>query len=300
MQLRQLRYLIAVAEHGNFTRAAEALHVSQPALSQQIMQIEERLGATLLDRSGRTVTVTDAGHAYIAHARRALHELESGRRAIHDVRDLTRGLVRLAMTPTFTAYLVGPLVAAFHARYPGISVKIREMSLDTIAAAVAADEVDLGIAFRLDRAAEIECLPLFLEKMSVVVASSHPWAKRRSISPEALAHMELVLLDADFATRAHIDNYLRKQQLAPKVGIEANTIAALLEIVRRSELATILPEAICAQAAHLRNVALRPPPPPRTVMLLQRKESYQSAAARAFGELVRQGAGQWGEPVSPD
>ena len=91
MELRTLRYLIAVAEHGNFTRAAEALHVSQPALSQQILQMENRLGVVLLDRSGRTVTVTDAGQAYMVHARRALSELELGRRAIHDVRDLSRG-----------------------------------------------------------------------------------------------------------------------------------------------------------------------------------------------------------------
>jgi LysR family cyn operon transcriptional activator len=300
MQLRQLRYLIAVAEHGNFTRAAEALHVSQPALSQQIMQIEERLGVTLLDRSGRTVTVTDAGQAYIAHVRRALYELESGRRAIHDVRDLSRGLVRLAMTPTFTAYLVGPLVAAFHTRYPGVKVTIREMSLDTIAAAVAADEVDLGIAFRLARAAEIECLPLFVERLSVVVAGSHPWAKRRSIGAQAVAEMELALLSTDFATRTHIDHYLQKHQLAPKVAIEANTISALLEIVRRSELATILPEAICAQVADLRNLALRPAPLARTVMLLRRKESYQGAAGRAFAELVTQAAAQWGEAPGPD
>lgn len=300
MQLRQLRYLIAVAEHGNFTRAAEALHVSQPALSQQIMQIEHRLGATLLDRSGRTVTVTDAGQAYIAHARRALRELESAKRAIHDVRDLSRGQVRLAMTPTFTAYLVGPLVTAFHTRYPGIQVTIREMSLDTIAAAVAADEVDLGIAFRLNRAADIEYLPMFVERLSIVVASSHAWAKRRHIDMHALAEMELALLSTDFATRTHIDQHLQKHQLVPKVAIEADTISALLEIVRRSELATILPDAIGAQAHDLRNLALQPAPPPRTVVLLRRKESYLSAAGHAFVEMVTQSEAQWGGPPGPD
>lgn len=123
MQLRHIRYLLAVAEHGNFTRAAEALHVSQPTLSQQIIQLEETLGVALLDRSGCTVKVTDAGSAYIEHAGRALRELESGRRAIHDVQDLTRGELRLATTPTFTAYMVGPLLAAFNTRYPGIVVR---------------------------------------------------------------------------------------------------------------------------------------------------------------------------------
>ncbi|HAG59332.1 MAG TPA: transcriptional regulator CynR, partial [Arthrobacter bacterium] len=87
--LRHIRYLTAVAEHQNFTRAAEALHVSQPTLSQQIKQLENSLHVQLLDRSGRTVRLTDAGETYLRYARRALRELDAGTRAIHDVQDLT-------------------------------------------------------------------------------------------------------------------------------------------------------------------------------------------------------------------
>jgi LysR family transcriptional regulator, cyn operon transcriptional activator len=83
MLLRHIRYFLAVAEHKNFTRAAEALHVSQPTLSQQIRQLEDTLRAPLLDRSGRTIALTDAGVAYLGYARRALQDLEAGRRAIH-------------------------------------------------------------------------------------------------------------------------------------------------------------------------------------------------------------------------
>ncbi|TQK10554.1 transcriptional regulator CynR [Herbaspirillum sp. SJZ107] len=293
MELRALKYLIAVAEHGNFTRAAEALHVSQPALSQQILQMEDRLDAVLLDRSGRTVKVTEAGQAYIAHARRALFELESGRRAIHDVGDLSRGAVRLAMTPTFTAYLIGPLVAAFHARFPAIKVNVLEMSMDTIAAAIEADEVDLGIAFELARCADIESLPLFTESLRVVVADHHPWAGRDVLDVRSLAEGELALLSRNFVTRVHIDNYLQASQVAPKVAVEVNTISALVEIVRHSNLLTILPEAIAGQAPGLRNLSLASPPPPRTVMLLRRKSAYQSAATRALEDIVRREAVRW-------
>jgi LysR family cyn operon transcriptional activator len=299
MQLRQFQYLLAVAEHGNFTRAAEALHVSQPALSQQILQIEERLGVALLDRSGRSVTVTDAGQAYIAHVKRALYELESGRRAIDDVRDLSRGLLRLAMTPTFTAYIAGTLVADFHARYPGVRVEIREMSMDTIAAAVAADDVDLGIAFRLTRAPEVECVPMFMEKLCVVVSDKHPWAERNAIDVQDIAQMKLALLSASFATRSHIDRYLQHHQLAPEVAIDANTITAVLEVVKHSNLASILPDAICDQVRGLRNLALRPAPPSRTVMLLRRKESYLCTAGRAFAGLFAECAAKWGEIPGP-
>ena len=108
MLLRHIRYFLAVAEHRNFTRAAEALHVSQPTLSQQIRQLEDTLRVQLLDRSGRTIQLTDAGTAYVRYAQRALQDLEAGKRAIHDVQELSRGSLRLAMTPTFTAYLIGP------------------------------------------------------------------------------------------------------------------------------------------------------------------------------------------------
>lgn len=105
---RHLNYFIAVAEHGGFTRAAAILHVSQPALSQQIRQLEETLGVRLFDRSGRNTCLTDAGKVWLIYARRALRELAEGQRALHDVDDLQRGTLRVAMMPTFTHYFIGP------------------------------------------------------------------------------------------------------------------------------------------------------------------------------------------------
>nr|WP_198982710.1 transcriptional regulator CynR [Herbaspirillum sp. ASV7] len=289
MQLRHIRYLLAVAEHGNFTRAAEALHVSQPTLSQQIIQLEESLGVVLLDRSGRAVKTTDAGRVYIEHARKALLELDVGRRAILDVQELERGELRLATTPTFTAYLVGPLLAAFQTQYPGITVRLKEMSLDTISAAVAADEVDLGIAFRVSRPGEeIECETLLKERLSVVVGQHHDFFKRKGgITPQMLASERLCLLSPDFATRDHVDDYMRAHKISPAIAIEANTIGALIEVVRRSNLVTILPEAIGEQHSDLRNIAISPAPKPRSAALLRRRDAYQSAAALAFARLCR-------------
>ena len=99
-----------MAKHRSFTRAATALYVSQPALSQQIKQLEETLGTPLFDRSGRNVELTDAGEVYALYAQRALQDLEEGKRAIHDVQNLSRGALRIAITPTFTTYLIGPLI----------------------------------------------------------------------------------------------------------------------------------------------------------------------------------------------
>ncbi|RFP24437.1 transcriptional regulator CynR [Duganella sp. BJB488] len=287
MQLRHIRYLLAVVEHQNFTRAAEVLHVSQPTLSQQIRQLEDTLGAQLLDRSGRTVRPTDAGTAYIEYARRALRELQAGQRAIHDVRDLSRGALRLAMTPTFTAYLVGPAIERFNARYPGIAINIREMALDAIESALAEDEVDLAIAFSAVRSAELDCRALFVEQLSVVVGAGHPFAARADgIAPADLAAAPLALLTADFATRVHVDAYFQAQGMRPRIAVEANTISGIVEIVRRGSIATILPDAIAREHEGLRAIALTPAFAHRGVALLSRKGAYQSAAANAFAELL--------------
>jgi LysR family cyn operon transcriptional activator len=291
MLLRHIRYLQAVAEHQNFTRAAEALHVSQPTLSQQIRQLEDLLQVQLLDRSGRTVRVTDAGEAYLRHARRALQDLDAGRRAIHDVRDLSRGALRLAVTPTFTAYLVGPLLARFNELHPGIDVSFEETTQDRIEAALADDRLDIGIAFDEMRAPELDSAALFVETLSLVVGPAHRCATQTAALPAGeVAAESFVLLNGDFATRRYIDLYYRQQGIVPRVAIEVNSISAVVEIVRRGQLVTVLPDAIAREHEGLYPLALTPALPRRTAALLWRSGAYRSAACDAFAEL----AIEWG------
>jgi LysR family cyn operon transcriptional activator len=288
MLLRHIRYLLAVAEHRNFTRAAEALHVSQPTLSLQIRQLEDLLQVQLLDRSGRTVTPTDAGEVYLQYARNALRELEAGRRAIHDVQDLSRGSLRIAMTPTFSTYLIGPLIETFSARYPGIVLNIQEMTQDRMEPALMEDRFDLGIAFSKVRSPEIDCRPLFVEKLSVMAGASHPSLKQGlPMTKSELQAESLVLLTTDFATRQYVDLFFQAQGLTPHISIEANTISAIVEIVRRGRLLTVLPVRIADEHGGLRPIMLKPAIPNRTAALLRRRGSYESAAARMFIRLFR-------------
>ncbi|MEZ0363853.1 transcriptional regulator CynR [Mycobacterium sp. pUA109] len=293
MELRHIRYLLAVADHGNFTRAAQALHISQPTLSQQVKQLERAMGVELLDRSGRTVRLTEAGAAYAQHARLALRDLDAAERAVHDVQDLSRGHLRVAMTPTFTAYLIGPLVHRFRAAYPGITLAIRETTQDSIEADLLADRLDLGIAFAGQHATSIESTVLFTETLSLVVGAEHPLAAApRPLPVRRLGREPLGLLSRDFATRLHIDAYFADRGVAPDIAIEANSISALLDFVRRGSLATVLPDAITREHADLQPVPLAPPLPTRTVELLRRGSAYHSAAARAFAEVVHADAGE--------
>uniref|UniRef100_UPI000A38A7F6 transcriptional regulator CynR n=1 Tax=Streptomyces carpinensis TaxID=66369 RepID=UPI000A38A7F6 len=177
-ELRHLRYLLAVAEHGNFTRAAEDLRISQPTLSQQVRQLERTVGVQLLDRTGRGVRLTDAGETYARYVRRALRDLAAAQRAVQDVQDLSRGHLRLAVTPTFTAYLVGPLTAELYRRHPGVTLDVREMTQDRIESALLADELDLGIAFAGDHLPGLTVTALFTETLSLVTGDHRPGAGR--------------------------------------------------------------------------------------------------------------------------
>ncbi|MCJ2370909.1 transcriptional regulator CynR [Pseudomonas sp. RGM 3321] len=283
--LRHIRYLLAVADHGNFTRAAEALHVSQPALSQQIRQLESSLGVQLFDRTRRSVVPTDAGRVYLDHARRCLLELEAGKRALNDVSDLSRGQLRLGVTPTFSEYLIAPLIDRFSALYPGVAIILTELPLEQITEALISDALDLAIGFAGSHAVEIDSQPLFDEQLCLVMAKSAP-EKQAALTLEDLQTLRFALLAPGFATRRLLDAWCQMQNFKPTVGLEANSIAILLKVVAQGRMATILPDAIVHEQPGLREVQTIPALPGRTVALLRRKNGYQSAAAKAFAKLV--------------
>lgn len=297
---RSLRYLIAVAEHHNFTRAAEALHVSQPTLSQQIKHLEEELDAQLLDRSGRTVRLTGAGEVYVSYARRALGELDAGKRAIHELQDLSRGSLRLGMTP-ITDYLAAPLLDSFTTRYPGISLSTLEMPQVDIETAILEDNIDLGIAFTNHlssdgRTEDIESLVLFVEPLNLGVGSDHPLSgKQAPMNKEELEKLPLVLLNSNFALRRHVDLYCLEHGVTPTIAMESNSLSVIVEMVRFGRLATILPDTIACAQRGIHTVMLLPELPHHTITLIGRKNAHKSPACQAFTML----ANEWGMTTCP-
>lgn len=288
---RSLRYLMAVAEHQSFTRAAEVLYVSQPTLSQQIKQLEDLLDVQLLDRTGRTVRLTAAGKVYLHHARRALSELDVAKRAIHELQDLSRGTLRLGMTP-ITDYLATPLLDQFNARYPSITVSTLEMPQNDIVASLAEDRVDIGIAFSgtlstEDSSDEVDSHLLFVETLSLAVGDDHPLAGQKGpLSKHALEQEPLVLFNTDYALRRHIDSYCLEHGITPPVAMDATSLSVIIEIVRLGRLATILPDTIACSQHGLHSIPLLPELPRHTISLICRKGAYKSPACQAFGELA--------------
>jgi LysR family cyn operon transcriptional activator len=200
---------------------------------------------------------------------------------------LSRGSLRLAMTPTFTAYLIGPLLEKYNRRYPNITLNILEMPQDRMEALLNEDALDVGIAFNDTHSPDIETQVLFVEALAMVVGKSHPYAKKRAaLTLRDFESETLVLLNEEFATRHYIDRYCRQHGVVPRVAMEVNSISAVIEIVHRSTLATLLPAAIAREHSELCLVDLEPALPHRTAALLLRKGAYRNAAARAFIALA--------------
>lgn len=280
MLLRHIRYLKAVVDHGSFTRAAQALHVSQPALSQQIRELELGLGARLLDRSGRQVRPTDLGVAYLRHVDRALKELDEATRAVRDVEDLSTGSLRLGITPSIAAYLIAPLLRHFRSTYPEIGLVVRVSAQEEIEPALRNDELDLGIGFGDLPAEDIETIPLHDERLALIVSATWQGTRGNAFPAAELASTPLALLDGSFSTRRLVDQYFQNSGLRSSVAVEVNSITALMEIVRQTDLATILPANVAG--AGLATIGLPPEFAPRRAALLRRRNAYHSAAARAF------------------
>jgi LysR family cyn operon transcriptional activator len=278
--LRHVRYLKAVVEHGSFTRAAQTLHVSQPALSQQIKELEERVGAQLLDRSGRKIRPTDLGAIYLQHAGRALAELDEAARAVRDVEDLSTGTLRLGVTPSVAAYLIGPVLQRFRASYPGITLTVRASPQELIEPALRDDQLDLGIGFGDLPAPDIEVIPLHTERPTLIVGEKRNAARKQNIKAKELAHMPLAILDRSFSTRRLVDEYFRSKNLQPTIAVEANSIEVLIEIVRHTDLATILPANVAGPG--FAAIKLQPEMETREAALLRRRGAYCSTATRAF------------------
>ena len=284
---RSLQYLVAIGEHGSFTRAAEALNVSQPTLSQQIKQLEDLLQAQLVDRSGRNVRLTDAGEVYMRHVHRALGEIRAGTRAIHDVQNLTRGTLRLGWTPV-TDCLTRSLLSRLHRKYPRITLTALELPQNDIEAAVADSHIDVGIAFSTPTSIErssgnIATLTLFEDTLCLAVGARHPLANdQSSVELETFAEVPLALLKTDFALRRRVDKYLRDHGISPRIAIESNSLSVIVEMVRLGDLATILPRTLVATCQGFHALTMKPALPKHQVSLIWHKGGYVSAACGAF------------------
>ncbi|GGY57590.1 LysR family transcriptional regulator [Streptomyces omiyaensis] len=232
--MRQLEYFVAVAEERNFTRAAERVRISQSGVSAQIRRLEHELGAELFDRSARTVSLTVAGEAALAHARAALASAEAVGRAVDEVTGLVRGRLTVGMVAGCTLTPFFDALAAFRTAHPGVEVRLQEDRSDRLADAVRAGTVDLAlVGTAAETPAGLDALTVLSEHLVAAVPPGHPLADRGGLGLRELTAHPLVCMPPGTGLRAVLDRACAARDLHPVIALEAGASDALADLAAR-------------------------------------------------------------------
>ena len=292
MELRHLRYFLAVADTRSFTRAAERLHVTQPTLSHQVKQLEQMVGTVLFERSTKDVELTAAGRLFKPYCERILKEINSSALAISELEGLMRGTLRMAVFHSFSHSMLPPIMSEFALRYPGVHVTARlvprfDMERDLINA-----ELDMAVAYISDDNDQIVAERLFDEELVLVVGSKHQHARRKSMPMRELAKLPLVLLTPEFGARQFVDRFLAREQPAPacRAGDERDRADPRHHPRLRPRQRAVGRRD--RRSDGLQIVRLTDPAPKRTVGILWRRNGHRSAAALRMAEMIKAAYGE--------
>ncbi|RYF15831.1 MAG: LysR family transcriptional regulator [Comamonadaceae bacterium] len=292
MELRHLRYFDALAETLNFTRAAERLHVTQSTLSHQIKQLEEELGAPLFDRGGKRVRMTEAGEILRSHMTPALEQIDLGVQALRAPGEAVTVSIRLGTTPSFNTQMVPQCVATLLKSYPGIQVAVEELAAGQILKRLRSGHLDMAVSYPPGDGGDLWFEPLYNEELRLLVASDHPLARRRKVRMVELHNLRMVLLPAQFLTRKLLDDCFVAAGAKPIVVAQLNSVAPMIELVRQTDLAGIIPESAVGQREGLRVIPLEDPTPIRTPGMLWPKGAARSPVLKHLAEIIRRAAGE--------
>jgi len=243
MELRQLRYLVALADEESFTRAAEREHIAQPALSQQIQKLEQELGIPLVERTTRRVSITDAGTLLVARARRVLTELESARQELDRVRGIQTGSVVVGAMNTMGPVDITLVLGRFHELHPHVELVVRESSSDELAEMLRVDELDLAFLSVTERVEShgLALHQILMEELVVVLPLAHPLAGQEAIPMAELAREEFISYREGARLRELLDTAAAQTGFKPRIVLESNESRRIRRLVARGLGVAILP-----------------------------------------------------------
>ncbi|MEK7325894.1 MAG: LysR substrate-binding domain-containing protein, partial [Chloroflexota bacterium] len=288
MEIRHLTYFVAVAERLNFSRAAEDLHVAQPAISQQIRALETELGVPLFERLGKRVALTEAGKALLPHARQILAAVEAARNEIRERGALARGTVSLGAPPTVSAHILPARLTAFEQKYPGLDVTLREAGTETLVKLVEGGELDLAIVSTDFLPASVEAVPFWEEAYVLAVGSKHPLSGRATVSMAELASEPFILFPEGYKLREVTLAACRRAGFDPRVALDGGAMQSALQFVAAGLGVALVPEMALTDATNIHALQIADQTLRRSLGLVWRKGHYLSPAARALQEFLQE------------
>ncbi|BEM59090.1 LysR family transcriptional regulator [Serratia marcescens] len=289
--LKQLRVFVAIAHHGSFSRAGEAIGLTQSAVSHSVKELEAEVGVRLLDRTTREVVLTDAGLRLANRIERLLDELQA---ALLDARSFgvqRSGTVRVATSQTISAHLMPQCIAAGEREYPEIRIMLRDQAQQQVLHSVRNAEVDFGIVVDPVQAVDLECEAVLHEPFLLLCRDDHPFAAQQAVRWSALNGCRLVLQDYASGSRPLIDSALRQQGVEAQVVQEIGHPATLFPMVAEGIGISIFPALALPlpEGGRLR-VRRLVPEINRALMLVRRKNRSLTPAAEAIWQVARQQA----------
>ncbi len=288
MQLHQLRYFTAVADARHFTRAAEAVHVAQPSLSQQIRALERELGAELFHRARGHIGLTDAGEALLPLARRILADAETARREVQEIAQLRGGRVRLGAPPSLCASLVPDVLRDFHARYPGVELQVHEDASQDLVRILAEGELDLALVITPlpVQAPALTATELLREELVAVSAPDEPApVRRRSLRITDLRDHPLAMFRRGYDLREFTIAACRAEGFDPVFTVEGGEMDAVLGFVRAGLGIAVVPRMVADRSGlrvtHFAGSSLH-----RTISVAHRSDVSPPRAARELQRII--------------
>jgi DNA-binding transcriptional LysR family regulator len=289
VNLHQLKIFDAVARHRSYTRAAQELHLTQPAVSAQVRDLERALGAPFFERVGRQISFTAAGRELHAYARRILDLVEEARTAMEDLKRLGRGRVTVAAVSTAGAYVVPPLLGAFRARHPGIVISLEVTNRATVHRRLTDNEADLTIMGRPPEGIPHVAKPFLSDQLVVVAGSGSPLARMGRLPLERLAREPFVTREPGSGTRLAAEEVFREHGITAQISLELGNTSAVKEAVAAGLGVAILSRHALTQELRLRRLVVLNVegfPVSRQWYVVHREDKRLSHAARAFMEFL--------------
>src|SRR5882762_1365526 len=294
MELRHLRYFIGVAEEENVSRAALKLHVSQPALSRQIRDLEEELGFLLLERSAKSVRLTEAGRAFLIEARAVLQRAEEAVKTARAIATGERGELHVGYAPSLTARILPQILRAFQAELPNVRVKLHDFSTEEMLAGLREGKLQIAFVVRLTPALlrGLRFEELARDPMCLAVAPKHPLAGRRTITLAEVAREPLITYTRKDYPDAHqnLADMFAAIKSKPRIAEEHDSVSSLIAAVEAGNGVAIAPRSLtCTAGPRLKLIPFSPAPAPLVIGAAWSKGGI-SAAGEQFLKCAKETA----------
>lgn len=287
MELHQLRYFCAVAETGSFSRAAEQSHISQPSLSQQILKLEDELGARLFDRLGRSVRLTELGKTFLPRARAVLRELEAARGDVVEGKAFIGGPVTIGVIPTVAPYFLPPRLTAFSRKFPQAQLTVVEEITPVLLDRLRAGTIDVALLALPIRGHEFEAFPLLTEPLFAALPRKHKLASRRFLSLKDLRAEPFLLLRDGHCFRETAVAACDRAHLHPRIVFESGQFSSLLSMVGAGMGISIVPEMAVEKTPQCRYVRITDEHAVRTIGAVILRGRSLTRAHQSFLSLLQ-------------